>query len=117
MAVAWPGTITQNMLAGSYSEKPDRNVASFAPEVGPSIDRRRTSIASSQISFQSRYSSAEKALFDAFYRDDLADGTLVLTRKNPKSGATITCKFSEAPSFSDLSPGYYLASLAFSVLP
>lgn len=117
MTVAWPTGITQNAVSGSVREQQQRNVFSFEPDAGVPIERRKSSIAMSTLSFISIVSRSQKALLETFYRTDLSDGVLAFTRKHPRTGSTITCKFSSAPEFSDLASGYHQVQIQLQVMP
>lgn len=83
MASAWPGSVNQSVKRDSLRQQPERNVASFAPDVGPPIERPRSSIASDMISFESRGTRTEWVALMTFYRTTLADGSLPFTRNDP----------------------------------
>lgn len=117
MTATWPTGVTQNMIAGSYSETPIRNVVSFQPDVGDAIERRRMSIVSDKIKFQSQLTLAERLTLKSFYRDDLKDGVLPFTRTNPKTSETITCKFDAEPNYADGFTDKFIVSLSLRVLP
>lgn len=114
---AWPVSVTQNCVRGSYREAPDENVARFQPEVGPSKMRRRMSISSKQIQFESVLSLAECATLDTFWRTTLKDGTLPFTRKNPRNGATETYIFAGPYQRIDLAGGYDRVAFSLHQIP
>lgn len=86
MTIAWPTGVNLYAMTGSYSEKPDTNIAEFAPEVGPSKRRRRMSISSRVVSFTTRMTFAEYEIFDTWFRDTLKDGSLPFYRPRPRTG-------------------------------
>lgn len=95
---AWPSSVPQDALLSSYGERPQRNVASFQPDTGIAIERRRSSVSTDDIAFEQILDNDEWEALLAFYRDDLKDGTLTFTRNHPRTGdAGVTFKFVEAP--------------------
>lgn len=116
---AWPSSVPQDALLSSYGERPQRNVASFQPDTGIAIERRRSSVSTDDITFEQILVEAEWEDLLAFYRDDLKDGTLTFTRSHPRTGdAGVTFKFVEAPAFAGtLSVGLYRVSLKLVRMP
>lgn len=117
MPAAWPETVPYDAIFGSFKEQPHRNVATFEPDSGVAIERRRSSLHVRSLSFNSLVTRSAKADLDAFYSDTLADGVLPFTRKHPRTGETITCKFTAAPDYTDAAPGKFIVSLAFVRMP
>lgn len=99
---AWPSTVPQTALAGSLTDRPERNVASFQPDVGDPIERPRSSLARSMISFETFMTSAQFDLLLTFYNTTVTQGVLSFTRKHPRdiNGADRTFKFTAPPEFS-----------------
>lgn len=93
---AWPASIPQAPLVDQWVGGPQRNKVSFQPDVGPSIDRRRTSAAHSI--FQGTFgpfTDAQLASFESFFSTDLADGTLSFTWDDPVTGVSYNWKFTD----------------------
>ena len=113
MTAAWPGTVNQYMRRNNYSEAPEANKASFQPEVGPPIERRRSSISTVLIVGEGRGTRTEWDNLVTFYRTTLLDGALPFTRTNPDTGGTITCVFTEPPKLISVGARYRHYSLSF----
>lgn len=108
----WPANVGQYAQQSGYSEKLERSVANFAPQVGASIERNRTTIKTFQLSFTQQLSSAEYDALLAFYRTTLIDGTQKFTRNHPRSEQSGTFKFIAEPQISQaLSNDIYLVAL------
>lgn len=117
MAVAaWPGTVNQFMLRDPYSERMEDNKVSFQPDVGPPIERPRSSISQDIISGEGRGTLTEWTALKAFYRTTLADGSLTFTRTDPQTGSTITCRFTAAPALVRIGALYRHYTLSFRVV-
>jgi hypothetical protein len=119
MVAAWPGTVSQYAVVGTYQEEPDRNVSTFQPDRGPPLDHRSTSISSDQIQFSTEMVYATFQTLRDFYRTTLKDGALPFTRKHPYdiAGADQTFKFIEAPKWNDLGNVYGRVSISLRRLP
>lgn len=119
MVAAWPSNVSQYATINSYSEKPQRNVASFQPEFGPPKERRRSSISVDVLQFRTEMTFAAYDILLAFYRTDLNDGTLEFTRKHPRNlaGADQTFVFTAEPELTAIGPDYGAVSLSLLRLP
>lgn len=116
--VAWPAAVNQFVQTQSYGETPDTNVAQFQPEVGAPKLRRRMSISSDSFSFDVWMTGAEYAAWLAFYRTNLADGTLQFTRQHPRTLAIGTFIFTgSAPSMKAFGPDNYAVSITMKSVP
>jgi len=99
--VYWPPDVNQAHIVGSYSEKPETNVAEFAPEVGPPKRRRRSSVSSDLLSWEMYANAAERVSLRNFYRSDLADGVLIFKRKHPATNDMATFQFAAEPQYKE----------------
>ena len=99
MTAVFPSTIPQSPIYGGFTEQRQRNVTSFAPEVGsPKIRRRSTAVCVPCIAIF-EFSDAQLAVFNTFYETTLLDGTLPFTWVHPRTADTFIWMFSveEAP--------------------
>ena len=110
---AWPATITQNMIRGSYAEEIVPTLIAFTPDRGAPLTRQGTYIPLRKVKFSSELTLVQKNALDTFYNTTCVQGTSRITRKNPKSGATVTVKFDGAPAYSDAGPDMWIATLSF----
>lgn len=118
MTAAWPGTVNQIVNQDSFNEAPERNVISFQPEVGPPIERRRTSISSNVFAFTQWYTSTEYDALVDFYRTTLLDGVLTFTRNHPRTGVSATFKFTDVPKIVSLMGGLtFVVSHSLRLMP
>lgn len=90
--VAWPATLPQAASLGGAGEL-QSNVVSFTPEVGPPIERRRSSIVNRthEISFAA-LTQAQYETFVQFFDVDLFSGTLPFDWVNPMTDAPARVK-------------------------
>ena len=119
MTAAWPATVPQYAQQPSYSEKPERNAAEFRPEIGPPLSRRRTSISSDVIRFETTMTFDQYDDLLEFYREDLKDGTVSFTRKHPRDtdGPDRVFRFTAEPEFRAAGPDYGVVSLQVRLMP
>ncbi|MCF2522349.1 hypothetical protein [Bradyrhizobium sp. G127] len=114
----WPIDVPLRTLQSGYSEAPEKNTADFQPEVGPPKTRRRTSISSDVITCSGNFSSEEWDALVAFYRTTLADGSLPFTRAHPRSGLSMTFKFTgDPPKLSQVRGDVYTGSFGLRRMP
>lgn len=117
MTAAWPASVPQFSLQQSYGEQPERNVIEFTPEVGPPMSRRRTSISTDIIDFETIMTFDEYDALVSFYRTDLKDGVLPFLRGHPRNPEVSTneyeFRFMTEPKLKAISPD--LCSVAMRV--
>lgn len=113
----WPAGVTQDFELGSYAERPESNVVEFAPEVGPPMRRRRSSIASALLSFNAILDHAELESLLAWHRDVIQDGALSFMRKHPRAGDYREFELTEPPAAAEISPRKYRVKIALRALP
>jgi hypothetical protein len=115
---SWPSDVPWQALAEGYGERPHTNKASFQPEAGIAMERRRSSISSEDISYTSvSMTDDEWSELLEFYRDDLKDGTLPMERYHPRSYELINAKFTEAPAIVAVQGIHYLISIKLVRIP
>lgn len=104
---AWPSTLPQTPDFGGWTLAPQSNMASFEPEVGPPITRRRASSVNDiyEAKFTLR-SNAQRATFLSFYANDLVDGTLTIDLADPFTGAACSWKIIGKPPFRLAAPAF-----------
>lgn len=119
MTAVWPSDVPQYALQSGFSEKPERNAVTFEPEVGPAMMRRRTSLSSDLITFQTMMTVDEYDKLLDFYRNDTKDGTQPFMRKHPRNieGANRRFVFTAEPQLSAAGPNYGPVALALRLLP
>jgi hypothetical protein len=120
MATAvWPSTIPQCPILNAFSEERQRNLAAFAPEVGPQRMGRRSTAVGIMTSVSFRMTLFQVRLFNIFYETTIADGSLPFTWPHPITGATYVWKFDDggAPKFDRMTPNTYRVSFNLMRMP
>ena len=104
MSVAvWPASLPTLIPTDGYSDEVERNVISFQPEVGPPLERRRSSVSTNLVSYPVNVTLDEFETLKDFYRDDLKDGVLPFTRDDPITEVQTTYKFAAPPKVTRMS--------------
>jgi len=89
----WPTSLPQygtNEVSGS----PQSNVVSFQPEVGPTIDRRRSSSRNRILSIElPPITEAQYLIFREFFEETLKDGVLPFAWVDPMTKTSSRVKF------------------------
>ena len=119
MPIAWPDGVPLGVIPGTYTEKPERNVATFTPPNAQEKDRNRTKFKSVAVAFSQWFSSTEYDALIAFYRVTLGQGLLPFTRPHPRTGATCKFKFTDAPQLGTVDPNgiRFQTSIKLRLLP
>lgn len=97
MTKSWPIDLPCLPVLGGAGIKPQDNRASFAPEVGPSIDRRRSTAAGALVAMTFRMTSAQVDSFQFFFEKILGDGVSPFLLKHPRTRNIDEWKFASDP--------------------
>ncbi|MDZ4382799.1 MAG: hypothetical protein U0942_15820 [Parvibaculum sp.] len=90
---SWP--LQGRALLRGWQMKPQNNRASFQPETGPPITRRRGTAAGKLWSARYRISEADFATFEAWFAADAKSGTLPFDMPHPRSCVTTRFSFTD----------------------
>lgn len=115
---AWPSTIPQCPIL-AFQEKPQTNVASFKPEVGPPKMRRRSTAKSWLTDVTFRMTNAQVVTFLTFYETTLEDGSLPFTMNHPRTTTNYSWMFSPGnePTIQRYAPNFSSVQLQLVRLP
>jgi len=118
MATAvWPTTLPSRPLSSSIGWEPQDNKVSFQPDVGPSIDRRRSSAVAFEYSAKfPAITAAQVAIFETFHGTTLADGTLHYLWNRPEDAVSYKWKI-ESYQFTGLGAGWHELTATLNRLP
>lgn len=117
ITIPWPDSVPLGVLPGSYTEKPERNVATFTPPNAQERERNRSRIRTYAIGFAQWLSSNEYDTLLAFYRATLTEGVLPFTRPHPRTGAVCKFKFTDAPQIVAVDGIRFQVALKLRLLP
>lgn len=109
---AWPASLPQCPILNAFSERRQRNVVSFVPEVGKPKMRRRSTAATVVTQCAFRMTTTQLNVFDGFYVDDIDDGSLPFTWAHPISKVTKNWIFQagESPTYERFAPARWRVS-------
>ena len=114
---AWPTTVNQRVMNGSYRESPEDAVDRFEVDHGPPLENSATSVPTVVISFETSLTSAEYSRLITFWRDDVFR-VQPFTREHPRTGVPSSVfRFMEAPKLLDARFDKYRVSLMLRELP
>lgn len=87
-SIVWPTSLPQKPRLDGYQWQPQDNRVVFQPEVGPAIERRRSSAVVTQ--YQMKFplmTSAQIAAFESWFQGDLKAGSLRYIWADPVNGS------------------------------
>jgi hypothetical protein len=119
MVDAWPSGLPQKLLVDGYSQAEADGVLEYAPDLGPSITRRRTTVASAPLSGTMELTSAQIATLRTFVETTLLSGSLPFTFPDPLGGSDLLVKFQKGglPKWSALGGDYFSVAFTLWILP
>lgn len=89
----WPTTLPQCPILNAFTEQRQRNVAAFAPSVGKSRMKLRSTAARVSTSVAYRMTNAQILAFNTFYETTLAHGSMPFDWAHPVSKINYTWIF------------------------
>lgn len=113
---AWPGSLPQVPLLGTYSEAPKTNLVVSSMDYGPSKRRRRTTASIKEAKFMMRMTSSQFDTFETFFEDTLGDGAESFDWTHPRSGNAVVC-YMNGYSVTDETDLYYMVEIELEYLP
>ena len=117
MTAVWPENVRQDHDPATLTESPVSNVADFAPDVGPPKRRRRSSVVSALIAYETTLDKAELASLIAFYRGEIEDGALPFQRKHPRTRDLGRFLFEQPPSIRGMTRTRFRVAIQLRELP
>ncbi len=119
MAVEWPADLPQCPILENLTYKPEPNVSSFKPDVGPALVYPRAGDSGAMSVFTFLMTRAQVIIFDAYFRNDLLFGTNNFLMSDPISHDTEEFQIlpESPPEYQWKSPGKFLVSLQVYRLP
>jgi len=94
----WPGTLPTSPLIEGYDEDWGEIAIHSNPDEGPPISRRRFTKGIDTVVWPMLLTKTQVNTLETFFKSDCAGGAITFTLTHPRTGATITVKFAEAPN-------------------
>lgn len=114
----WPVSLPQRPLAQGFSERAPETVIRTPMEAGPPKVRRRFTAGVRQFGLQVRLTPDQVDTLDGFFETTLQGGALPFDWTQPRTGAAVTYRFAEPPSYAPMPGGQlWTSTLRLEVLP
>lgn len=117
MTIQWPNTLPAAPLVEGFHETPGQTAVRTQMEQGPAKVRRRTTAGVDSMSLLLLLSKAQVATLESFFSDTLAGGALGFAYTHPRTGLSVTCRFTAPPQYTPTNGNYFKAALSLEVLP
>lgn len=116
MPSAWPTTLPAHLI-NSFQETPPDNVLRTSMDKGPAKLRRRTTTNTRPIRFSMILTPTQLTALDTFYATTTRSGADEFDYKHPRTNATVSARFANPPSYSDVNGRVYRAEISLEILP
>lgn len=113
----WPATLPTEPINDGFQEALGNNVLRTNMDVGPAKVRRRSAIRNDALSIRLKLTTAELAIFKAFYTTDLHDGVDTIQWVHPITNVSTDLRFTSPPSWEPAETGFFNVTLALEVMP
>lgn len=109
MTVSWPSTLPSLPTVNGFAWKPQDNRIAFAPDVGPSISRKRSTAAGALATALFTLTAVQVDAFEWWFRKVINDGVDQFLFKHPRTQALELWKFAPGQPYeiAALGNGYY----------
>lgn len=85
----WPASVPQRPLQESYSRDPQGNVLHSEMDAGPGQSRRLFTAKAMYFTLPWLMDKTQLDTFEAFWENDIADGSVPFDMPHPETGATV----------------------------
>lgn len=109
----WPTSLPEP-TRGTLNTAPRENVLAYSGDIGAPTTRRRYTSRLIDYSAQLFLTEAQRQALDAFHHTDCQDGNLTFDMTDWIGSASINCKWTAPPQYSQGGPsGYWFANVSF----
>ena len=113
----WPDTLPAAPLLEDFQELLPETAIRTDMDTGPAKVRQRSTAGTGALMVSYLLSAAETITLDAFYRTTLSGGATAFDYTHPRTGTSLSCRFTRPPEYAPLNGNYFKATLALEVLP
>ena len=114
----WPVGLPQLPLGGDFTEKPPNLTLRSQTDIGPAKVRKRYTAGPRQITPVFRLTSAEVAVFDDFYLNQINGGADQFTWVNPRTNASAQLRiFSDTVEYKHVGADVWDVAMTMEILP
>lgn len=115
--IDWPEELSEYLLVDSYQETLPDTVIRTQMDVGPPKVRRRSTSAPRLISGTLRLDSDKLGIFEAFYLNTTAGGSLPFNWTSPRTGELVVAQFTDTPRYMPVSGLTWDVNISLEILP
>lgn len=115
----WPSALPRDMDTSSFNESPPSTTIRTEMDTGPAKVRQRFTAAPRPIKGDILMTDAQVEIFDQFYNQTIAGGSLPFEFTHPRTRQTVVVRFVNRPTYKPNagSDTFYLVTLDLEVLP
>jgi len=113
----WPDTLPASPLLENFQEISPQTAIRTDMDTGPAKVRQRTTAGTGALMVSYLLTIAETIALDAFYQTTLSGGATAFDYTHPRTGATLSCRFTDPPEYAPVNGNYFKATLTLEVLP
>jgi len=104
-------------IINTFNETLPDNVIRTSMDKGPAKVRRRTTANVRPIQFSMVLTEAQVATLDTFYNTTTLSGAQEFDYTHPRTGATVSARFTQPPAYSDINGLAYRVEVQLEILP
>lgn len=112
---SWPSLPAP--LINTFRESTPDNILRTQMDKGVAKVRRRTTANARNIQFTLLLTEAQVSTLETFYITTLTSGADEFTYTHPRTGDSVTARFTQPPAYSDVNGVVYRAEISLEVLP
>ena len=113
---SWPVTLPKP-LTDTVKEGMADNVLRSSMDVGPGKTRLRTQANIRPLAFSMLLTDTQAATLTTFFNTTTSFGSLPFTFTDPRTAATLNCRFTDPPQLSVAGGKYWNAAISLEILP
>ena len=108
----WPNAagFPQVPLAGTWRRLRQKNALEFAPDVGPPLVRKRSTVSTLSATFNIKLTEAQLATLDTFFETTCGEGSVQFDWTNPETGVTDTWAWANPPEVINETKNAYIVT-------
>jgi hypothetical protein len=114
--VDYPSTLPAPLISDFQESTPDFTIRTDM-DAGVAKVRRRFSAAATPIQFTLLLTEPQAVTLDTFFRTTTAGGSLEFNMAHPRTGNTVTCRFSAPPAYALQGHRLYRVAMQMEILP
>jgi len=113
---SWPVDLPAPLI-NTIVETPPENTIRTQMEVGPAKVRRRTTANVRPLRFSITCTPTQAAALDTFYTATTSGGADEFDYSHPRTGDSVSARFTQAPTYSDVNGQAYRIDIALEIMP